>query len=75
MQARNLPKAFPFDTVETNVDYDFVRLDTSKQFLLPTESEAMNCIRGTTVCMRNASSFRNYTKFDADSRIIFDPQQ
>jgi hypothetical protein len=72
LQARNLPKAFPFDTVEMTVDYDFVRLDAGRQFLLPTESEALNCIRGTSVCMRNATSFRNYVKFNAESGIIFE---
>lgn len=72
MQARTLPKAFPFDTVEMNIDYDFIRLDGAKQFLLPTESEALNCIRGTSVCMRNSTSFRNYVKFEAESSIIFD---
>ena len=76
MQATNLPKAFPFDTVEMTIDYDYIRLDSSKQFLLPTESEALNCIRGTTICMKNAMSFRNYVKFTSDSSIIFDaPQQ
>ncbi len=72
MQARALPKKFDFDTVEMTLDYDFVRLDAGKQFLLPTEAEALNCIRGTTVCMRNATSFRNYIKFTAESGIIFD---
>lgn len=72
MQARALPKAFPFDTVEMTIDYEFIRLDGAKQFLLPTESEALNCIRGTSVCMRNTTSFRNYVKFEAESSIIFD---
>ena len=71
MQADNLPKAFPFDTVEMSIDYDFVRLDSAKQFLLPTESEALNCIRGSSVCMKNSISFRNYVKFTSDSSIIF----
>jgi len=71
IQARNLPKAFPFDTVEMNIDYDFIRLDGAKQFLLPTESEILNCIRDTSVCMKNSTSFRNYVKFNAESDIIF----
>jgi hypothetical protein len=75
MQARALPKAFPFDTVEMTIDYDFVRLEGAKQFLLPTESDALNCIRGTSVCMKNSTSFRNYAKFSADSSIIFDAPQ
>lgn len=72
MQARALPKAFPFDTVEMSLDYDYVRLDAAKQFLLPTEAEALNCIRGTSVCMRNSTSFRNYVKFNAESGIVFE---
>jgi hypothetical protein len=72
MQAVNLPKAFPFDTVEMTIDYDFIRLDGAKQFLLPTESQALNCIRGTSVCMKNTTSFRNYVKFTSESSITFD---
>jgi hypothetical protein len=72
MQAANLPKAFPFDTVEMTIDYDFIRLEGAQQFLLPTESQALNCIRGTSVCMKNTTSFRNYVKFTSDSSIIFD---
>jgi hypothetical protein len=75
MQATELPKAFPFDTVEMNIDYDYIRLEGSAQFLLPTETEALNCIRGTPVCMKNTTSFRNYVKFDAKSDIIFDTPQ
>lgn len=75
MQARNLPRAFPFDTVETNIEYDYIRLDSGKQFLLPTESEALNCIRGTSYCMKNTTLFRNYSKFESDSRVIFDDKQ
>jgi hypothetical protein len=75
MQAVNLPKAFPFDTVEMTIDYEFIRLDGAKQFLLPTESQALNCIRGTSVCMKNTTSFRNYVKFASESSIIFDAPQ
>lgn len=72
MQALAMPKKFPFDTVEMTLDYDYVRLDAGKQFLLPTEAEALNCIRGTSICMRNTTSFRNYVKFTAESGIIFE---
>jgi hypothetical protein len=71
IEARGLPREFPFDTVEMNVDYDFVRLE-GRAFLLPTEAEALNCIRGASVCMRNATSFRNYIKFHAESGIRFE---
>ncbi len=72
IQARELPKEFPFDTIEMNIDLDYVRLDGAKQFLLPTDSEALNCIRGTSVCMKNSTSFRNYVKFNAESSVIFE---
>jgi hypothetical protein len=58
--------------MEVTVSYDFVRLDVSKLFLLPVESEALDCQRGSTICSKNHTEFRNYTKFDAESNILFD---
>jgi len=72
MQARSLPRLFPFDTNETAVDYDFVRLATPEEFLLPIDSENLSCIRGTSMCSRNRIEFRNYRKFGADSSITFE---
>jgi hypothetical protein len=74
MQTRNVPKAFPIDTVESTVDYDFVRIGGTP-FLLPVHSENLMCVRGTSTCMKNIIDFRNYRKFGADSTIIFTPQQ
>ncbi|HLH43057.1 MAG TPA: hypothetical protein VKV74_08730 [Bryobacteraceae bacterium] len=71
-EARAMPLLFPFDTVETATDYDFVRLAANEQFLLPTESEVLNCQRGTSECARNKIEFRNYRKFDASSTIKFE---
>jgi len=71
-EASGLPKLFPFDKMEVTVSYDFVRLDVSKLFLLPVESEALDCQRGSTICSKNHTEFRNYTKFDAESNILFD---
>jgi hypothetical protein len=70
-ESRGMPVLFPFDTVETATDYDFVRLSANEQFLLPTESEVLNCQRGTSTCARNKIEFRNYRKFDASSTITF----
>ena len=70
-QATGLPEAFPFDRVELAVDYEFIRLET-KLFLLPVEAQALNCIRETSVCMRNQTSFRNYTKYEVESGIVFE---
>lgn len=70
MSARNMPKAFPLDTVESAVDYDYVLIGSEK-FLLPVHSEALSCERGTSICTRNVIDFRNYKKYGADTSITF----
>jgi hypothetical protein len=70
-EGRNIPRDFVFDTVETSVDYEFVRLGTPEQFLMPTAAEVLSCERGTSFCSRNRIEFRNYKKFDAESSIKF----
>jgi hypothetical protein len=74
MQARNMPKSFPLDTVESTVDYDFVLIGENK-YLLPVHSEALSCVRGTSDCSRNTIDFRNYRKFEADTSITFQPEK
>lgn len=71
-QARLMPALFPFDTTETATDYDFVRLSTPQQFLLPVDAEVLSCVRGSRMCMRNRIEFRNYRKFGAESDITFE---
>ncbi len=71
-QAKQMPLLFPFDTIETAVDYDFVRLSTPQQFLLPVKAEVLSCQRGSSLCTRNQIEFRNYRKFGAESDITFD---
>lgn len=71
MSARNMPKEFPLDTVESAVDYDYVLIGDQK-FLLPVHSEALSCVRGTAECTRNVIDFRNYKKFGADTSIRFE---
>jgi len=72
MAARNMPKGFPLDTVESAVDYDYVTIGEGR-FLLPVHSEAPSCERGTSLCSRNVIDFRNYKKFGSDTSITFDP--
>ena len=71
MSARNIPREFALDQVESTVDYDFVLIGDHK-FLLPTHSEALSCERGTTQCSRNEIDFRNYKKYGADTSITFE---
>lgn len=70
-EGRNMPVLFPFDTVESSADYDYVRLGTPQQFLLPTAAEVLSCQRGSSICLRNRIEFRNYRKFGAESNITF----
>lgn len=71
MSARSIPRSFPLDQVESTVDYDFVLIG-EKRYLLPTHSESLSCMRGTTECSRNVIEFRNYRKYSADSNITFE---
>jgi hypothetical protein len=71
MAARNVPRTFPFDTVESAINYDFVLIGDGR-FVMPTHSEVLTCERGTSICDRNTIDFRDYKKFSADSSITFD---
>ena len=73
MQADNIPQDFPFDSVQSAVDYDKVKLGTSS-FLLPIHAENLACQRGTTICSKNAIDFRNYHKYSGESTITFTGQ-
>jgi hypothetical protein len=71
-QGKPMPALFPFDTIESSADYDFIRLGTSGPYLLPVEAEVLSCQRGTSICSRNKIEFRNYRKFGAESNVTFD---
>ena len=70
MQANNIPKDFPFDSIEWAVDYDSVSLGTAK-FLLPVHAENLACQRGTSICSKNEVDFRDYHKYSGESTITF----
>jgi len=69
MAARQIPQDFPFDTLESATEFDFIRL-SGKEFLLPTKAQVLSCERGTANCTRNDIEFRNYRKFAAESTLI-----
>ena len=71
MQARDLPKEFPTDHVESTTDYQYVRLGGTQQFLLPVHAETLSCQRGSSFCSRNVIDFRNYHKYAGESSIEF----
>jgi hypothetical protein len=70
IQADNVPKNFPADTVAMTIDYEPVSLGTSK-FLLPVHSENLTCERGTNVCSKNTIDFRDYHKYSGESTVEF----
>jgi hypothetical protein len=70
MQADNIPKDFPVDSLQWAVDYDNVRLGTST-FLLPVHAANLACQRGTTICTKNTEEFRDYHKFSGESTIEY----
>lgn len=73
MEAVEIPKDFPEDTIEAAVDYDFITLGT-QTFLLPVRGAALSCQRGSSVCERNVIEFRNYRKFAGQSTVTFENQ-
>ena len=68
----DMPKLFPFDTVETTTEYAFIPLAAGQTYLLPDTADVLSCVRGTTMCSRNHMAFMHYRKFGADSSITFD---
>jgi hypothetical protein len=70
MQADNIPKDFPFDSVQMAIDYDKIHLGTS-EFLLPVHAENLACQRGSPICTKNAIDFRDYHKYTGESTIEF----
>jgi hypothetical protein len=74
MESRGMPALFPLAKVETAIDFEFVRLGSAEQFLLPTVAEVLSCEQGSPRCTRNKIEFRNYKKFGAESDITFESQ-
>jgi hypothetical protein len=70
MQADNIPKDFPLDSMEWAVDYGSVSLGTAK-FMLPIHAENLSCQRGSTICSKNEVDFRDYHKYSGESTITF----
>jgi hypothetical protein len=70
MQADNIPKDFPHDSLAMAIDWELVPLGTRK-FLLPVHAENLACQRGTSICTKNAIDFRDYHKYEGESTIEF----
>jgi hypothetical protein len=72
MEAREIPDEFPLDTIESALDYQYVRLGDVRKYILPVHSEFLSCERGSPVCVKNSTDFRNYEKFSSQSTVTYD---
>ncbi len=68
MQARNLPRDFPMDTVESSVDYSYVMIG-ERSVLLPVHAESLGCERASGTCSHNLIDFRSYREFKSQIKI------
>ncbi len=73
MGAKDIPKAFPRFTVETAVNYGYITLGTSEEFLLPEIAEVLSCSRASSQCERNFIAFHDCHRFTGESNIRFNP--
>jgi hypothetical protein len=71
-RAYGFPSDFPSDHVESATDYEYVQLGDARKYLLPVHSENLTCQRGSDMCSRNTTDFRNYHKYAGESSITYD---
>jgi len=65
-----LPRDFPLSKADSLLEYAYVRID-QKVYLMPAKGENVACFSGSGTCSRNAIEFKNYRKFEADSKIKY----
>jgi hypothetical protein len=65
-----MPRDFPLSRAESVLEYAFVKID-QKTYLLPAKGENVGCFSGSGTCKRNVIEFRNYRKFEAESKVKF----
>ena len=71
MAARELPEKFPLKSVNSTVEYGFVKIG-EWSYLLPTHAETIICPRDSALCSRNVTEFRNYRKYSSESSVRFE---
>ncbi len=65
-----MPRDYPLSSAESVLEYAFVKIE-QKTYLLPAKGENAGCFSGSGTCSRNVIEFRNYRKFEADSKLKF----
>jgi hypothetical protein len=71
MQAARIPRSFPFQRVEAEVDYGPAMLQSGRYFL-PERAQNLSC-NDPQMCSRNLIEFRNYHKYTGESSITYQP--
>ena len=69
-RATALPSDYFLNKVESLLEYGYAQIE-DKLYLLPAKGENLSCFRGSGTCSRNTIEFRNYRKFEAQSKIKF----
>jgi hypothetical protein len=64
-----LPENHPVERVAAKVEYGWVKID-GKSHLLPIKAETLSCYRHFFECRKNDIDFRNYRKFEVESKLV-----
>jgi hypothetical protein len=65
-----LPRDFMLSGADSTMEYGYVRID-QKTYLMPVKGENVACFSGSGMCKRNAIEFKNYRKFEAESKVKY----
>jgi len=65
-----LPRDFPLSKADSMLEYAYVRID-QKTYLMPGKGENVACFSGSGTCSRNTIEFKNYRKFEAESKVKY----
>lgn len=69
MEAEDIPPNFPINAASTALEYDYATI-AGRSFLLPARAEVE--MREGRVTMRNEIQFRQYRRFTADTKLVFE---
>ncbi len=69
MEAEEIPADFPIQAASTSLDYDYATI-AGRSFLLPARAAVE--LREARLATRNEIQFRQYRRFTADTRLVFE---
>jgi hypothetical protein len=69
-RAKGFPPGYHLNKAECTLEYGFVKIE-QKSYLMPAKGENVACFSGSGACSRNHIEFKNYRKFEAQSKINF----